>query len=674
MNEIRLIIDEKTSFAKGFSFGETGPYESLKGRVSFAVNPKGLHQKIVTDISNAAKNKRGLVEFSSEFILLKPTNLKRGNSRLFYDYGNRGNIRALQFFNDAVGSNRPSTIDHAGNGFLFRRGYSVLFAAWQGDILPGNDRLLLDLPTAINKNGEPLKSQIRTEFIVDTNGVDTLPISGFISTRGHETTSLNSEESQLTKRKNPSDQRQVINADEWQFARVEEGPGLDGQGSEKAIIPSRLHIYKSGGFEPGWIYELVYNGKDPLILGCGYLVIRDLISFLKYEETDSDGNLNPLQSYVQKAYCWGRSQTGRAIRDSLYLGFNEDTKGRKVFDGVMPHVSGAGKMWFNHRFAIATSPAGQQYETHDNPADRFPFAYSPCHDPITKKTDSILKNPKTDPLVIHTQTSTEYWQRRGSLVHTDLSGNDLQVPDNVRIYFWSSSQHYADPRSDTPNQGVCQYQQNLVRTSMLFRALLDLLDDWASFGILPPESEIPKLSNNSLISYNEWYKQFPKIPGATLPIGPNQLSQFDYGEHPEKGLLSNVPPKLIKENAYPIFVPAVDLDGNEIAGIQPPMVAAPLATYTGWNLRTNGFGEGYMFWFNGSTIPFPETKKDRVVQNDPRLSILERYKNSKNYEKAIKNAAELLVEKKFILKEDLNRICKQARHWDKKRSQVKLPK
>ena len=172
-------------------------------------------------------------------------------------------------------------------------------------------------------------------------------------------------------------------------------------------------------------------------MGLGHLVVRDLVSFLRHGGEDSAGQPNPLAACggIDKAYAWGRSQTGRCIRDFIHKGFNVGAARRRVFDGVLPHVSGGGLMWMNHRFANVVSPAGQQYEDHVNCADRFPFAYARSTDHLTGNSDAILKRPDTDPLVIHTQTATEYWQRRGSLVHTDTQGNDLEQPETVRVLF-----------------------------------------------------------------------------------------------------------------------------------------------------------------------------------------------------------------------------------------------
>ena len=177
--------------------------------------------------------------------------------------------------------------------------------------------------------------------------------------------------------------------------------------------------------------------------------------------TDAAGQPNPLRG-AEKAYAWGRSQTGRCLRDFVYRGFNADAQGRRVFDGVLPHVAGAGRKWLNHRFASPIVSGGQQYEDHFNIADSFPFSYAWSTDHLTGKQDAILKRPDTDPLVIHTQTATEYWVRRGSLAHTDTQGNDLKQPDTVRVYCWSSSQHFADP---LPRRAVARHRAELSPTS-----------------------------------------------------------------------------------------------------------------------------------------------------------------------------------------------------------------
>src|SRR5262249_32711546 len=428
------------------------------GCVHFAVDPQAPAQRGITDLDKAPTDAEGLVHFTGDFSILKPVDPARGNRRLFFDYGNRGNKRMLQFFNDAPASNDPRSLAHAGNGFLMRRGYTVVWLAWQGDLLPGNGRLVMDLPVARERGGA-LPGPVRGRSHANRPGITTFPLSGHAATRSHSTVSLDPREASLTRRRYPYDERIPVPPESWCFARLEGGVGLDNQGAEQALISSETHIHIPAGFDPGWIYELVYTGRDPLLLGLGHVSVRAFVSFLRYAE-EGVAELGP----IEKAYAWGRSQTGRCMRDFVYRGFNADAVGRRVFDGILPHVAGAGRKWLNHRFANAVVSGGQQYEDHLNPADSFPFSYAETTDHLTGRRDAILKRPDADPLVIHTQTATEYWQRRGSLAHTDTHGNDLPQPAGVRIYMWASSQHFADPLLQKPERGVCQNYRNTVAT------------------------------------------------------------------------------------------------------------------------------------------------------------------------------------------------------------------
>ena len=611
--------------------------------------------------------------FAADFMILKPRDMRQSNRRVFYDYGNRGHKRALQFYNDAPHSNVPITLAHAGNGFFMRRGYAVAWLAWEGDMLPGDGRMVLDVPVA-SDNGRPITGRIRVEYIADAPGITCFPLSGRIAAHSYATVSLDARDAVLTRRRYPYDTPQPIAHDQWLFACAESGVGGETQSMEHAVVPSARHIYLPAGFQPGWIYELVYTACDPLVHGLGHVAVRDFISFLKYDGSEA----NPLRG-IEKAYAWGRSQTGRCLRDFVYRGFNADAAGRRVFDGVLPHVAGAGRKWLNHRFASPIVSGGQQYEDHFNIADSFPFSYAWSTDHLTGRQDAILKRPDTDPLVFHTQTATEYWVRRGSLAHTDTQGNDLPQPDTVRVYCWSSSQHFADPLPKAPSRGLAQNFSNIVSTSMFFRANLDGMDRWATDGTAPPPSRIPTRANGTLVGVEEWRRQFPVIPGVATPISPNVLPLLDFGPEAEREILRE-PPRLVPAGntpdgpgkRYTVLVPSVDRDGNDVPGVRAPMVEAPLGTYTGWNLRARGHGHGAQLRFEGSYIPFPKSRQERQITGDPRLSILERYADKAAYVAAITAAARELVAQGLMLEEDVTRCVEAAADWGRPRHDVSL--
>ncbi|HVL71922.1 MAG TPA: alpha/beta hydrolase domain-containing protein, partial [Beijerinckiaceae bacterium] len=554
---IALAVTERGPFADGHAFGDSGPYEVVAGRARIRIDPASVPADAIADLDLAPRDGDGFVAVVADFEMLRPAEPARGNRRVLFDYGNRGNKRALQFFNDAPHSNRPRSLAHAGNGFLMRRGFTVVWLGWQGDLLPGDDRLLLDLPVARGKDG-PVTGTVRSEFIFDAPGTRVLPLSGRINTRSHPAVSLDPSRARLTRRRYAGSEPELVPPEAWSFAREESGIGLDNQGGVEAVIPSDVHIRLAAGFEPGWIYELAYEGRDPLVLGLGHAAVRDFVAFLKFDDEAS-----PLAgARPEKCYAWGRSQTGRCIRDFVHLGFN-DAGGRRVFDGVFPHVSGAGRMAM-HRFANLTYGGTMQHEDRSAETDRFPFAYAPSVDPATGATDAILRRPQTDPLVIHTQSSTEYWNRRGSLVHTDADGRDLPDAEGARVYLWASTQHYSDPNLGPPKRGVGQNYDNTVQTSFLFRALLDALDRWASDGVPPPPSRVPSSRRGTVA---EWRARFPAIPGLALPTRCNELP------------------------GYAVVVPLTDADGNEVAGLRAPMMRAPLGTYAGWNVRARGQGQ-----------------------------------------------------------------------------------
>jgi len=664
-NRVELSISERFTFAEGHEFAAVGAYERLVGRARFAVDPTAPPERGITDLDRAPLDADGLVRFAADFSILKPLDPGRGNRRIFFDYGNRGNKRMLQFFNDAPASNDPRSLAHAGNGFLMRRGYTIVWLAWQGDLLPGNGRMVMDLPVARGPGG-PITGAVRVEYIANRAGVTTFPLSGYTSTRSHPTITLDPREARLTRRRYAHDERIPVPPESWCFARVEGGVGLDNQGAEQAVIPSDTHLHIPGGFEPGWIYELVYTGRDPLVLGLGHAAVRDFISFLRYSAEDA-----ARLGAIDRAYAWGRSQTGRCLRDFVYRGFNADAEGRKVFDGILPHVAGAGRKWLNHRFANANVSGGQQHEDHFNIADSFPFSYAESTDHLTGRQDAILKRPETDPLVIHTQTSTEYWQRRGSLVHTDTRGNDWPQQPGVRVYLWASSQHFADPIPPPLERGLRQNYLNTVATSMLFRAMIEAMDRWATHGIAPPDSRVPRRSDGTLVTFEEWRGQFPAIPGVAIPYEPNSLPLLDFGPAAERGILKE-PPEVISGKDYAVLVPAVDDDGNDIAGVRAPMVGAALGTYCGWNLRARDFGHGAMHEFSGSYIPLPESPQERRMTGDPRPSILERYPDAAAYVAAIRSAALKLVEAGLMLEEDVDRAVAAAANWGRPRHDVRL--
>ncbi len=649
--KIRLRLETREPFANGMSFGDVGPYERLAGRVLFAVDPVVTAYQNVVDLVHAPRNTDGLVEYSVDFYILKPLDPTRGNRRMLYDVVNRGNKRALQFFNDAPRCNVPCTTEHAGNGFLMRRGYTVVWSAWQGDVLPVEGRMTMALPVAFH-SGHEIAGTLRTEFIADQPDIVSFPLNTYDYLRSYESTSLDTTTATFTFRQYEGDPPQPIPSHAWQFAKPD---------SEGKPIPSSVHCYLPEGFRPGWIYELIYSAKNPLVLGLGFTGVRDLISFLRTMESDSEGTPNPLRKNgigFEKAYAWGRSQSGRFLREFVYQGFNQDEQGRRVFDGISPHVSGGGRVTLNYRFAQPDRHP-RQHEDHLFPSDQFPTAYASSTDPFTGQSDAILKRPETDPLVIHTQTSTEYWQRRGSLVHTDPLGNDLPQHPQARIYLFASAQHLTEPNT-APDRGIHRHLSNPLNVTPLLRALLDALDRWATNGTPPPHSRIPSRADGTLVPVTVIQSRFPRIPDVECPREPNRLHFQDYGPMFHKGIFAQEPPIVDKTKEYAVLVPLSDADGNDVPGIRTPQVEVPLATFTGWNIRAEAYGPPVLIELTGSYFPFTKTEDERKASGDQRPSLAERYRTKADYVRRFSSAVQKLVDERLILEEDANRQVENA--------------
>ncbi len=646
-----LEFGARMSFADGTQFGRAGAYELLSGRVRYAVDPTAPAYQNVVDLGYAARDAEGRVTYTAEFCLLKPADFARGNRRILFDVINRGNKRAVQFFNDAPHSNQPSTAAHAGNGFLMRQGYTVAWLAWQGDLLAGGGRMTMNLPI-VGSAAEPVTGPLRAEFIVDREGVTCLPLSGNVVTHSYPAISLDTTAATFTRREYADSPREIIPPDAWQFARV---------GESGTSVASVQHCHLPGGFRPGWIHELVYTARDPRVLGLGFPAVRDFLAFLRHAERDAVGTPNPLRApgaCVERVYGWGRSLSGRYLREFVYRGWNEDACGQRVFDGVFPHVAGAGRVALNYRFA-QPGRFPRQHEDHTYPSDQFPFTYGLAADPWSGRSDGILKRPATDPVVIHSQTAAEYWQRRGSLVHTDAFGADLPEHPRARVFLFASSQHFAAPRG-RPLLGSHRNASNPLDTAPVLRALLTLLDRWASDGTPPPSSRIPRRTDGTLATAEEARARFPAIPGVVFPAAPNRLFLLDYGDEMNAGRFTLEPPREDRDREYAVLIPMVDADGNDVAGVRTPHVAVPVATHTGWNWRREGAEPRALSSIIGSFLPFARDAAERARSVDPRPSIAERYRSHHDYIAKIAVAAHALAQAGLLLEEDVERYVERA--------------
>ena len=657
---IELKILRREPFAGGKAFGDTGPYEKILGVARFAVDPDHARNRVIVDLDRAPRNGAGKVEFESDVVILAPKDRTRGNGALLYDVNNRGNKLAIGFFNRGGGGN---DVDRGGggDGFLFRRGYTVVWCGWIGELIPGNDRLLLRPPVATDK-GKPIRGVVRYEMVSD-GPAETMSLSRRAGHGSYPPTASGEAGGVLTWRMRETDPRIVIPRGQWSLLR---SPALAGQKGHVGGTLGEVRLRLAAGFRPGYIYELICEAEGPIVQGVGFAAVRDLISFLRRDT----GKQNPLRARgkpaISRAHGFGVSQSGRFLRHFLYQGFNVDEKGRKVFDGLMPHVAGGGLGSFNHRFAQPNRHNGQ-HEDHLYPADVFPFTYGDSTDPFSKKTDGILRrtageDPRLLPRVMHTQSAAEYWHRSGSLVHTDpLGTRDETLPDNVRVYVFGGTQH--GPAGFPPGRGLGDNLLNPGDYRPLLRALLDALDAWVRDGTAPPASVYPTIAGGTLVAWQQKHTGFPALPGVRVPEVIQRPQALDFGpDFATRGIITVEPPRL--RGDYVVRVPKSDADGNDRGTLLPPEVGVPLATFTGWNLRRRNVGaEGMLASLAGSYIPFARTREERRQTGDPRASVREQYGSFEEYRKRFTAYCEELVKRRCLLAEDAVRALKECERF-----------
>ena len=679
----RIEITLREPFADGMPFGAVGPYEKLVGTAFFEVDATDPHNSVITDLDLVPPNAHGLVEYSTDLLILKPVDLGRGSGELFFEVNNRGDNLALLLFNDTevFPVNDPTTAADAGNGFLMRRGYSLVWAGWEGDIAPSpaaDFTIQLPVPTA---DGTPYGPPITERILIELHDRNfgggtpfTQPLSGdpdqsvYVPYSAVSTDQVVAEAELRTR---PSDSFRppsagippatLVPASEWSFAYCPDGP---------PGTPSTEHICLFDGFRNDTAYQLAYRARDPRIMGLGYAATRDLISYLRHGEADEAGNPNPLGDAITTTLCQGSSSSGMYLRDFLFQGFNEDEQGRRVCDGMSIHIPGAHKLFLNYRFS-QPNPFSVPHRDRHVPDAGFPVTYQPAPDPLGElPADGILRRCRetlTCPKVFHTDTSTEYWVFRSSLVHTDAAGNDLPLPPEVRMYLLAGTQHFVI-KGLPPNLGLggrqLQQPSNTTHAGPLMRALLVALDEWVTADREPPPSRIPTVAAGTLVPPDRASVGFPLIPGVTYTGGLNASGERDFGPRAprgdNRGVIDNLLPIVLSEHVN--LVPRVDEIGIDLGGLAQPIVAAPVATLTGWNLRTEEFTLDDLCDLCGMTLPLYETLQERLAAGDPRPSLAELYGTHGGYVRAIGEAARQLEAERFLLHEDVVRILVEAAH------------
>jgi len=409
---VRIDVKSRADVLSGKAFGSAAAYEKLSGKIYFAVDPRNSANRIIADIDLAPRKAQGKVEFSSDFYMIKPKDTARSNGTVLYEVSNRGNKGMLGMFDFASGSLDPQTSAQFGDGFLLEQGYTLLWVGWQFDVPVAEGRLRTYVPIAHEKDGRPIRGLVRSD-IVPSEDIN----EASLADRGHQAYAVSDPRDPanvMTVRDFADSPRTKIPRDQWDFT-------ADGKS-----------VHMASGFKKFKIYEVVYRSQDPPVAGLGAAGVRDAISKLKYGDAPE---LSIPRGAIKRALGFGVSQSGRFLRTWIYYGFNEDESHRKAFDGIVAHVAGGGRGFFNHRFAQPSRDANPHLNFF-YPADIFPFTDVSQSDPETAKRDGVMTHgtkPEFLPKVFWTNSSHEYWGRSASLFHTTVDSlEDAQMMSNVR--------------------------------------------------------------------------------------------------------------------------------------------------------------------------------------------------------------------------------------------------
>lgn len=635
------IIETLPAFA-GSSFGDVGSYEIVNAKAHLWLDPLAEQNQQVVDLEFAPKNSEGYVEYSTDVVILRPADLSAGRRVVVYDVPNRGSKVINRVGNDVGLDSDMTTAEEAGNGFLMRQGYTMVWSGWQhdtGNLLP--TAIKANLPVATTDEG-PLTGQVHLEHVFNNT------VSPTELRLEYPAVDMEKSRVSLTVRQRNGDTPFPIPDDDWEFTS-----------------PTTIAITRNDSFDAGAIFQITYTAKDPIVAGLGFTATRDLLSFLRYENADAQGNPNPLldlsaadcettadgscldaNAHIELLLGTGVSQSSRYLRDYLWQGFNTDTAERQVFDGIIPFIAGSRKTFTNTRFGMPDR-FSRQHEENLVPGNQFPFHYPETTDPVTAEIGGLLDDCSRRnhcPKILHMDNSSEFWQAGASLVGTDGDGQDIEQPSNVRLFAIAGAPHIATP----PGPLYCKYPGTPMNYRAVARGLLSSLNDWTAGRSDPPASQWPRLDRDELAH-----------PGDQTAVGFPDLSNLGIDYNGVANLFPvvdySVYPPQASSSSWKAYVMTTDTDGNDLAGVRLPDISVPLGTYLGWNHRAPGFAEGELCFLFGSFIPFAQTETERLANGDPRPSLEERYGDQETYVAEVRAAAEALVAEGVLLAEDVAR-------------------
>ena len=686
----KIVIDETLAMAPATNSGaelSTGaqtvvngskiPYEIIAGRAFGELDPKLPQNALIQDIE-LAKDADGKVRYMASFVLYKPIDAKQASGMLWHDVPNRGRVFPFAPQEQAFGD-------------------ILLTSAWQGDnsgataVRPTasvKGMQFLQVPVARLADGKAVTGEVFGR-IVNRSGMASQALLVQTNPVPYKPASLDTTKATLVSRGGETMQGTAIDEisippSDWAWAKCDDKIPFPG-------TPDATQICLKNGFDAKRLYQVVFTAQDPYVLGIGLAAWRDVGYFFKHSGKDDVGTANPVANLVKHSIGRGISQSGNFLRGWLHLGFNQAEQGGLVHEGAWPIIAGR-RIALNFRWA---QPDGvlELYQA----GSEGPQWWLPHPDPVRSLPSAGILDrctaTNTCPKVVEHFGSAEVWALKltPEWVGTEAKA-DLPLPENVRRYYIASSTHgggaggfdtslpgvglpKAGPICPGNNFGVGVLPANPVPHTETVNAIRVQFRDWVISGKAPVPSRFPTLapaagqSSGTLALANKKDLGFPTLPGLrpTVPEADFIMPVFDYDWGPQfnaldaSGVPSNAPPKI--KQVLKMYAPKVDQDGNELGGVPVALLDAPLGTYLGWNITAGGdkpFHKDQICDYVGGMIPFARTAAERTANQDPRLSLQERYADHAGYVAAVKKATVRAMKEGFLLAEDADKLVAQA--------------
>lgn len=665
----RIVIDETRPLAAADSGGVAT--ERIAGRAFGELDPAAPGNAVINDLL-LARDPDGKVRYVATFVITKPVDNARSSGLMWHEVPNRG-VR------------RPNVVAERTNGDI------DLTSAWQGDNSGATAVRAtaavdlphwLQLPVARNADGSAVSGEVFGR-IVNRGGPGSQPLIVQTNPVPYKPASLDTRQARLVSRVAESTRGEVIGENtiapaDWAWARCDAANPFPG-------TPDPTQVCLRNGFDATKLYQVVFRSNDAYVLGIGFAAWRDVGAFFKTARADDAGTPNPLAGAVTHSIARGVSQSGNFLRGWLHLGFNRDEAGRQVHDGLWPIIAGR-RIALNFRWAQPDGVLELYQAGSEGPQWWLPHGDPVRGGPVAGLLDRCSAT-RTCPKIIEHFGSAEVWALKltPEWVGTDARA-DLPLPPNVRRYYIASSNHgggaggfdtslpgvslpAAGPACPGNNYGTGVLPANPVPHTETVNALRVHFRNWVMRDIAPPPSVWPTLRAGTLVPANKAALGFPTLPQlrSTLPEPDFIMPVLDYDWGPQfnpvdgSGVASNAPPPI--RQVLPMFAPKVDADGNELGGVPVVLLDAPLGTYLGWNVTAGGarpFHQGQICNYVGGMVPFARTQAERQASGDPRLSLQERYGSHAGYVAAVRRAADRALAFGFLLREDADRLVRQA--------------